>query len=145
MRLSKAEKNHLRRLVGYIRCEIGQTPEEFMNTMRTIAPVVGEPSPDAKERLLAAHAKSQNVPRYIRAAIKSLERALARKGDTVDGEIESPANGRAGFISGGAVDERAIPRRSLKAGPAKVLLIGGNVPPRGHSSNDSKPDSTTGD
>lgn len=89
MRLSKAERNHLRRLVGYIRCEVGQTPEEMVATVRSIAPAVGEISPEGKERLEQAYRKAHDVPLYIRAAIKALEKALARKGDTVDGEIDS--------------------------------------------------------
>lgn len=89
MRLSKAERNHLRRLLGYVRCEMGQTPEEMVETVRSIAPAISDVSPDGKERLEQAYRKSHDVPLYIRAAIKALEKALARKGDTVDGEIDS--------------------------------------------------------
>ena len=89
MKLSDSDINHLRRLLAWMRCEVGQSPEELVATVQSILPVVGDPSSDAKERLVRAHTQAQNVPKYVRAAIKALEKALAQQrptGKTVDGD-----------------------------------------------------------
>ena len=88
MRLMQSDVNHLRRLLGYMRCEVGQSPEDLVATVQAILPATGEPSSDGKQRLLAAHTKAQNVPKYVRAAIKALEKALAGEHDIVDGELD---------------------------------------------------------
>lgn len=86
--LSSAEINHLRRLVAWIGCEIGESPEEMIETAKAIAPGVGEVSDEGKQRLQASLEKSANVPKYVRQAIKVLRKAVEQtQGEIVDGEI----------------------------------------------------------
>lgn len=86
--LTDSEVNHLRRLLGYMRCEVGQTPDEIVETMRGIAPTVGPISDDAKARMVAHHAKAASIPKYVRAAIKALEKTLVKQyGEVVDVDV----------------------------------------------------------
>lgn len=92
--LSTAEINHLRRLLGWVACEIGQTPEEIIDTAKTIAPAVGEIDSEARRRLVDSCEKAAAVPKYVRDALKSLKKAIADcPGEVVDAEISeaSPA------------------------------------------------------
>ena len=86
-RLTTAEINHLRRLIGWVACEVGQTPEELVATAQKIAPAVGEIDDAAKGRLVEAHAKAAAVPKYVRAAVVSLRKAIEPDVVTVDGEL----------------------------------------------------------
>jgi hypothetical protein len=74
--LSEAHVNHLRRLLGWVRCDIGQSPDEYVDTMRRIAPYVGLPDEGAQQRLMDGYNKSRAVPQYVRAAVKSLEQIV---------------------------------------------------------------------
>lgn len=89
-RVTKAQLGHLRRLLGWLRCQIGPDAYELICTMKSIAPVVGELSPDAKDRLVAAGDKAMRTPRYVRNAIKQLEKVVAdleaEDGEVVEGE-----------------------------------------------------------
>lgn len=90
--LTQAQVNHLRRLLGWVRCEVGQTPDEIVETMR--GPNMPEPSPEGKARLLECHAKAAAVPKYVRAAVKALEKLLVKQeGVVVDvqNDWRSPA------------------------------------------------------
>lgn len=89
MRFKKSDINHLRRLLGYVRCEIGQSPDEVVSTVRQIVDKTGEPSAAGKARLVQSHQKAQDVPKYVRAAVKALEKKMVEKGEIVDGEVES--------------------------------------------------------
>lgn len=71
--LTEAQINHLRRLLGWVRCDIGQSPDEYVETMRKIAPYVGTPDEGAQQRIMAGYNKSRAVPKYVRDAVKSLE------------------------------------------------------------------------
>jgi len=52
--LTVAEINHLRRLLGWADGEVGQTPEEMMETVRGLAHVIGPGMTEqAKERRLS--------------------------------------------------------------------------------------------
>lgn len=83
--LSTAEINHLRRLVAWVDCEIGPSPEEMIDTAKRIAPAVGEVSDEGKQRLMSSLAKSANVPKYVRQAVKALRKAVEQApGDIVD-------------------------------------------------------------
>ena len=86
-RLTTAEINHLRRLLGWVACEVGQTPEELIMTAQKIAPAIGPIDDTAKRRLVEAHAKAAAVPRYVHAAVKALRKAIEPDVVTVDGEI----------------------------------------------------------
>ena len=86
-KLSTAEVNHLRCLLGYVRCEIWQSPEEMVDMMKTIGPKIGPVSNDGKARLVESYQKAANVPKYVRAAVKALEKAVKEtEGEIVDGE-----------------------------------------------------------
>ena len=87
--LTDAEANHLRRLLGWIACEIGQPPEELVETVRKIAPAIGpDISDEGKARLVRAHENAANVPKYVRAAIKALQKTQHQTaGDVVDAEM----------------------------------------------------------
>ena len=92
MKLRKSDINHLRRLLGYVRCEIGQSPEEVITTVRSIVEKIGEPNSEGKARLIESHRKAQAIPKYVRAAVKALEKRLVEKGDILEGEIEPRKN-----------------------------------------------------
>lgn len=84
-KLTDAEINHLRKLLGYVRCEMGQEPDEIVNTVKSIAPAIGEVSDEAKVRLMEWHAKSSAVPKYVRAAVKALSKTIVQHtGEIVD-------------------------------------------------------------
>lgn len=88
-RLTDAEINHLRRLLGWVRCEIGQSPEDLVETVRGIVLVTGTPSAEAKDRLVESHRKAERAPKYVRAAVKALSKTIEP-----DGEIVVPAEDR---------------------------------------------------
>lgn len=86
--LNKAQVNHLRRLLGWMRCEVGQSPEEMVTMMKGLLPRLGPVSEDGKQRLVEAHQAAARVPKYIRAAIKALEPVVAEsRGEIVDAEV----------------------------------------------------------
>ncbi|WP_275628787.1 hypothetical protein [Pseudomonas sp. 273] len=87
-RLSRSEMNHLRRLIAWVRCEVGAQPEEIITTVHELAPQLGDISEDAKQRLAKWHQRAEAVPQYVRAAIKALEKvAQEEAGETVEGEL----------------------------------------------------------
>ena len=86
--LSKAQLNHLRRLLGWVRCEIPPAPNTIVDIVRKIAPVIDEDNHEGKARLVEWHREASNVPKYIRAANKSLEPVVRDSdGQIVDVEI----------------------------------------------------------
>ncbi len=90
-RLKDSEVNHLRLLLGWVRCEIGQSPEENIETMRKIAPHCPDISDEGKARLIEHHQKVTSVPKYVRAAIKALSKTIeVQRGATVDSTASPP-------------------------------------------------------
>lgn len=88
--LSRSDVNHLRRLVAWVACDIGQSPEEFVETVRKISEKIGEPSDYGKQRLLESYHEARSVPLYIRAAVKALNKTLRehdKDGEITDGEV----------------------------------------------------------
>ncbi|HJV75461.1 MAG TPA: hypothetical protein VJ654_14640 [Noviherbaspirillum sp.] len=84
-KLTDAEINHLRRLLGYVRCEIGQEPDEIVSTVKKIAPAIGDISEEGKKNLVEWHDKSSSVPKYVRAAVKALEKTIVQhQGEILD-------------------------------------------------------------
>jgi hypothetical protein len=69
--ISVAELNHIRRLVAWVDCEIGQA---------RIGGVMdpGELTDAAKARLVAAHQRASLVPRYVRDAVASVHKVTRR-------------------------------------------------------------------
>ena len=88
--ITEAQLNHLRRLLGWIRCEVGQTPEEQRETMRSIAHALTEyPDEAAQGRLMESYDRAASIPKYVRAAIKALApvvRSADQPGEIVEGE-----------------------------------------------------------
>jgi hypothetical protein len=90
--LTKAELNHLRRLLGWVQCEIGQPPEEMLATIKNVVAPLGPFRYSEKMRLTAAYTKSQSIPKYVRAAVKSLERTVREHGgEILDAELARKA------------------------------------------------------
>lgn len=80
--MKQSDLNHLRRLLGWIRCDIGQDPAGQQQTMIDIASKLGavEIDADAKGRLVESYRRAEGVPVYVRDAVKALEKALAAAG-----------------------------------------------------------------
>lgn len=87
--LSKSQVNHLRRLLGWVRCSDGvfQSPEEMVDSLRKIAPYVGTPDDEAKQRLRVSYEKAASIPKYVRAALKALAVVVKEsEGELIDAE-----------------------------------------------------------
>jgi len=85
--LSTSDVNHLRRLLGYVRCEIWQSPKEMVNKMNELSQKIGPISDGGVKRLVESYQEAANVPTYVRAAVKALEKAIKEaEGEIVDGE-----------------------------------------------------------
>lgn len=80
--MKQSDVNHLRRLLGWIRCEIGQSPAELQQTMIEVADGLGHPeiSQEAKARMVETYRRAEAAPLYVRAAVKALEKTLAARG-----------------------------------------------------------------
>lgn len=89
MNLTDSEVNHLRRLLGWVRCEIGQSPEELLGTVKSVADALGHPelSAEAKERFILSYYNAERVPKYVRAAIKALENRQSDRAMVIDPEV----------------------------------------------------------
>lgn len=88
--LSRSDVNHLRRLLGYVRCEIGQTPEEMVEMMKRLLPRLGPVSDEGKARLVQSHQQAARVPKYVRAAVKALEKHVKEiDGDVIDADTSA--------------------------------------------------------
>lgn len=98
--LTRAQANHLRRLLAWVRGEVGQTPQEMVETLRGLGPMP-EPSAEAKARLVDSYKRAEAVPKYVRAAVKALEKLLVKQeGAIVD--VEAGPDFDAGFEIVGA-------------------------------------------
>lgn len=87
-RLTRAEMNHLRHLIGWVRCEVGAEPEEIVTTAKEALDHFQCVTEDGKQRLLEHYQKSVAVPNYIRAALKALEKVCQEEPtEVVDGEL----------------------------------------------------------
>ena len=84
--MTPAQRNHLRLLLGWVRCEIGQTPEEFKATLASIAPVLPDLSNDGQTRIVKHYDAAKSVPQYVRNAVKRLRPLVVVDGDVVDGQ-----------------------------------------------------------
>ncbi|WPQ33669.1 hypothetical protein [Achromobacter xylosoxidans] len=80
--MKQSDLNHLRRLLGWVRCDIGQDPAGQQLTMIDIAGKLPIDSidADAKARLVEGYRRAEAVPVYVRDAVKALEKALAAVG-----------------------------------------------------------------
>lgn len=91
--LTDAEINHLRRLVAYVRCEIGPEPDEHLAIARDLAAKGLRPDAAGIARLAESHQQLVNVPQYVRAGVKALTKVVRRrdeKGPPLAEEVETP-------------------------------------------------------
>lgn len=88
--MTEAQLNHLRRLLGWMRCEVGQTPEEQRETMRIVAQALTEyPNTEAQVRIMERYDRGASIPKYIRAAIKALTPLVREQiGEIVEAKVE---------------------------------------------------------
>ncbi len=88
MKLSKAEVNHLRLILGWLRCSEGvfQSPEELQATWRDLADhgIIPDAHNGSRERLMAHYNLSADVPKYIRHSLKMLTEHLREYDKTMD-------------------------------------------------------------
>lgn len=84
--LNKAQVNHLRRLLGWVRCEIPPSPEEVVSIVQDIGQKVPI-SAYGKRRMVEWHQEASRLPKYIRAALKALEPVVKESaGEIVDAD-----------------------------------------------------------
>lgn len=94
--MKQSEINHLRRLLGYVRCEIGQDPDEMVAMVQDFAAKGLRMDTDYAQRaMVEAHDQARRVPRYIREAVKALSKLVGPGEDVGDAEptlrkIEAP-------------------------------------------------------
>lgn len=89
--LDKAQVNHLRRLLGWVRCSEGvfQSPEEMVATMKGLAPHLGPIDDASKAWLVESYQKAASIPKYVRAALKALAPVVREaEGEIVDAVVE---------------------------------------------------------
>mgnify|MGYP003386161433 CR=1 FL=1 len=86
--IKQSDINHLRRLLGYVKCEIGGGDEQ--ETIQRYAELSGivdhELDEAAKQRIVESVRKAARVPQYIRRAVTALEKVVKESGDTVYAE-----------------------------------------------------------
>lgn len=95
--MKQSDLKHLRRLVGWIRCEIGESPEEYVAGLKTIADKLGHPPIDdaARQRLVEGYDRRRAVPKYVRDAVKALDRYARAPGAVVEVKVhQKKASGR---------------------------------------------------
>lgn len=85
--LKASDLNHLRRLLAWVGCQIGQAPDELVKTVQDLLPALGHEVPDeAKQRLVLAHRQAASVPQYVHAAMKALGKRAGAHCDLEDAE-----------------------------------------------------------
>jgi hypothetical protein len=91
--MKTSDVNHLRRLLAWVDCEIGQAPEEMQAMVKDIAAKLGNPEidDDARRRLVEGHDKARSIPKYIRAAIKALQKTIG-PGEIVPEPLTPPTD-----------------------------------------------------
>ena len=82
--MKRSDLTHLRRLVAWVRCEIGQTPDELVETVRNLAERGLTTDEAGMERMVQAHDDARSVPKYVRDAVMALEAYTSGPVTTVD-------------------------------------------------------------
>jgi len=112
--MKQSQLNHLRRLLGWVRCEIGQTPDEVVNTARVLAGAGISPTDYGKQALVAAHDRARSVPKYVRAAVKALSSMISEHGTVVESKCMPGGCGSFGCEGGRyCFDAEGKPRRPV--------------------------------
>jgi len=78
MPMTEAQVNHLRRLLAWMRCEMGQEPAEMVVMANNIVAKVGplQDPEGAMIRLQEGYDRAASYPAYLRQAVKMLTKAL---------------------------------------------------------------------
>lgn len=82
--MKQSQLNHLRRLLGWVRCEIIQSPDELVEIAKVIAQAGVEIGDSGKEALVKMHDQARSVPKYVRAAEKALSAMIAGRGEVAE-------------------------------------------------------------
>lgn len=87
--MKQSDLKHLRRLVGWIRCEIGESPEEYVAGVQAIAEELKHPPIDdaARQRLVEGYDRRRAVPKYVREAVKALDRYARAPGAVIEVKV----------------------------------------------------------
>lgn len=93
MPMTEAQVNHLRRLLAWMRCEMGQEPAEMITMTNAIVAKIGPLSdPEgARLRVQADYDHAASYPAYIRQGVRMLTMAL-RDHERAAGVIDQPAD-----------------------------------------------------
>jgi len=83
--MKRSDINHLRRLIAWVDCEVGQSPDDMVKTVQDVVAKIGEKSicDTGKQRLVEAHDQSRRVPKYVREAIVALRKVTQEEGQIV--------------------------------------------------------------
>lgn len=86
--IKQSDINHLKRLIGYVKCEIGEDEQQTIQRYAELSGIVDHELDDAvKKRIVENVRKAANVPQYIRLAVAALEKVVRESdGNTVDAE-----------------------------------------------------------
>lgn len=86
--IKQSDINHLRRLLGYVKCQIGGDEQETIQRYAELSGIVDHDLDDAaKQRIVESVRKAASVPQYIRRAVAALEKVVNEAdGNTVDAE-----------------------------------------------------------
>lgn len=87
--MKQSDLKHLRRLVGWIRCEIGESPEEYVAGVQAIAEKLSHPPIDdaARQRLVEGYDRRRAVPKYVREAVRALDRYARAPGAVIEVKV----------------------------------------------------------
>ena len=112
--MKQSELNHLRRLLGWVACEIGQDPAEMVAMVQRMASKLGEPTDESKQRLVEGYDDAKKVPKYVREAVKALRPLVGNLGDVVDVQEHHKTAGGAGVLQNGRSRSGPIPSNSTE-------------------------------
>lgn len=86
--MRQSELNHLRRLVGWVRCDIDQDPEDMVRTAQDVAAKLeGHVIDDeARRRFVERHDRARAIPKYVREAVKALAIYLNEPGEVSEAQ-----------------------------------------------------------
>lgn len=124
--MKQSDLNHLRRLLGWVRCDIGQDPAAQQQTMIHIAGKLGIDSidSDAKARLVEGYRRAEAVPVYVRDAVKALEKALAAAGSdpgVVAPRATAKTRANTGFDPGAGAGAARLPASPQVASQGDIV------------------------
>lgn len=112
--MTEAQKYHLRKLLAWLRCEMGPEGKELVSLYQDISDKLDNPSisKDAEVRLVDSYLKAESFPKYIRHSIKMLQKYSDANPESAQPE-PSPADNpflvRGGLYPEEGVEEFQVP------------------------------------